>query len=155
MPVILQHVDEIAPDLERRAKWPRVIVIGNDRPAPPHSFVQATSQAHREPLHRARKRAPALRFYNEMKMVALNRVLHEPRPQPLLGRAECRKHERRQRSLPETRKPSSNLHGDVQRMPLLEFRPARVRNACFHAGWLPTCALSSTAAEPETQLELP
>src|SRR5215468_7094287 len=91
--------------------------------------VQATGQAHRETLHRARKRASALGFDDEMDMVRLNAELHEPRSEPLPGSPERGEHNPRERFVPEARQPLPELHRDVKRMSLLEFGTAHVRDA--------------------------
>src|SRR5690348_13389471 len=72
MPVVLQHVKECSPDLERRAQCARVIPISidsKDASPPPDACVQTTSNAYGKTLHRERKRASALSFYDEVQMI--------------------------------------------------------------------------------------
>jgi hypothetical protein len=154
MPVVLQYVEEGSPNLERRAQCASMIPIRKHGTAPPDAHVQAPGQAHREPLHRARKRALSLCLDDEVKMIGLNGVLHEPYPEPLPGSSESREHKPRERPVPETREPSPDLHRNVQRMSLLEFGTPHVRYARLRARGLSTCPLSSAAAKPERQIEL-
>jgi len=152
--VILQNIKQRSPDLERCAKRARVVPIGKDRSAATDASIQATGQAHREPLHRARKRALSVCLYDEMQMVRLDRKLHESRPEALFCRAERRKHERSECSLPKAWKPSADLHRHVQRKASLEFRTTDMRHARLCTSGLSACPSSSTAARPECESEL-
>jgi hypothetical protein len=136
--VILQHVQERSPYLERRAKRPGMVPVAKERTSAAHACVQATGQTHRESLHRARKRASVSGLDEEMDMVRLNRELHEACSEPVSCCPERGKDEPRQCSMPETRKASPKLHRDVHRMPLFEFGAAHVRYAGLRTGWLPS-----------------
>jgi hypothetical protein len=154
MSVIVQHVQESAPDLERRAKRAGVVSVGKDRTAAPDACVQATREPHCEPLHRARERASSLRFYDEVDVVRLNRILHQACSEALLDGAERRKDQGGQRPVSDARKPPPHPHRDVQWMSRLELGAAYMRHACLRARWLPTSAPSSPAAKSESQIEL-
>jgi hypothetical protein len=101
--MILQDVQERASNLERCSQRSRVVSVGEDGAVAPDAGVQATRQAHREPLHRARKRALALSLHYEVNVVRLNRELNQPCTEPSLGHAKRGKHERSECSLSERR----------------------------------------------------
>jgi hypothetical protein len=79
--------------------------VSKDATTAPDSRIQATGEAYGEPLHRARKRASSLCFDDEMEMIALNRVMNEPRAEPLPGVPECGKHQCGERSVSKVRTP--------------------------------------------------
>ena len=100
MAMVVEDVDERAPDLERRAKGPRVVPLREDGAATIEVAVEPARQANRETLQRSRQRALSLGFGNEMNMIRLHRKVHEPRAVPLACRTERRKNDARQPRAP-------------------------------------------------------
>jgi hypothetical protein len=147
--VIVEDVDERAPDLERRAQGACMVSLCEDGAAAIEAAIEAPRQADCEALHRTRKCLPSVSFRNEMYMIRLNRKVYEPRTVTLLGSAKCREDERRKRPLPQGRQPFAQSHGDVDGMARVQRRTPEVGRAWLPAG-LTASFRPSTGALPTT-----
>jgi hypothetical protein len=152
--MILQHVEESSTNLLGSTQGPRVVSVQKDSATPTDVRVQSTGEANREALHRARKRALFLCFDDEVKVIALNRILHEPSAEALFRCSERRKDQCRERLLAETRKALSQFHRHVHGVSPFELGTTHVRNACFRTRRLSAGALSRTTPAPERQWNL-
>jgi hypothetical protein len=114
---VVEHVRERVANLARRAQDVLVITVAEESaPSPPQS-VQALRDADREPVNAARERAPIARLADQVDVIALRRVVHDPKT---IARARERERFEQDRVLaptPQRRPASSELQRHMHRKP--------------------------------------
>jgi hypothetical protein len=60
-----------------------VIAVGKETSTSRNSAIDGPGDAHRETLHAERERAPAQRFHDQMKVIALHAEVHETKTEAL------------------------------------------------------------------------
>ena len=86
--IVPEHVANRVRDFPRGPQHVRVIAIGKDGPAPLHHAIEGARHADLEALHSARQRFLAVRLDDEVQVIALNRVMHEAKPEPIAAAFE-------------------------------------------------------------------
>jgi len=80
---VQQHVGQRIPHLARRSKHPQVVPIGQHRPPSATGPVGGSGQPGADRFHPAGEIARARGFDEEMGVIALERVVHDPEAPPL------------------------------------------------------------------------
>jgi hypothetical protein len=75
---VQQHVPERVSHFARGAKEPEMIAIGEHRTAPAPDPVHRAREPRADGLHAASERVAVARLHDEMSVVALERVVHQP-----------------------------------------------------------------------------
>src|SRR4029453_2679808 len=78
LPNVEQHVRQRAPHLPRRPQYPQVVAVGEDPASPREDAIHAAREARGDRLHPAREIPRARRLDEQMEMIDLHRVVHEP-----------------------------------------------------------------------------
>jgi len=87
-PRVEQHVGECVPYLARGAQHTEVISPGEHGASPCENSIDGSCEAGRQGLHTAPERLAATRLDDEVSVVALDRVVDDPKRSPLAGRGE-------------------------------------------------------------------
>jgi len=82
---VQQDVAQRVPHLFRRRQKSEMVPIGQDRPAAPRNPIHGAREPRRDRLHAAPERVAIARLDDQMRVVPLQRVVHEP--EPLAGAA--------------------------------------------------------------------
>ena len=114
--VVAEQVADGVRHLSRRAQGARVVAVSENRPAATGEAVEQPGEAGREALHRLREAGSAFRLDDEVQVIALNRVMHEAKAEPIAAAFE-RPLEREQRA-PAAQVPAavSDAQRGVDRM---------------------------------------
>lgn len=80
---IQENVAERVMHLARRPQQPRVIAVRQHRSCVFRHAVDRTGEARTDALHPASERRLVRGLDDEMRVVPLERVVHEPKPRPL------------------------------------------------------------------------
>lgn len=115
----------------------RMKSIGEHAAGAPHESIEPSRDSHREPLHRAGKRARVDGFDHEVHMIPLHRIFANTRRQPLRGARECTREDAKAAPAPQIPHVRQHAEGDVHRKAARERRPPGVGNACARAFRLP------------------
>lgn len=154
-PRVVDHVQQRRSHLARSTQCPGVIPIREDgSPAPPQ-LVQPPRHANEQPLHAARQRSPIAGLGQQVRVVRLDRVLHEPKAEPLRATRERALDHTSLCRPPQTGQASLESHRDVDRMAAGERGPRAVRNAGARSGGLSASAASGATPRAKTELVLP
>jgi len=78
-PIVVEHVSERAPDLERRPEWAEVKTIGENATRPFEQAIESLSQPNAERLHAARELPRALRLDNDVQVIRLDGIMNDAR----------------------------------------------------------------------------
>src|SRR5687767_7131244 len=86
---VQEDVRNSVANLARRAEHVQVIAIRENRSAATEYAVHGTSEARSECLHAAAERIFIVCFYDQVRMIALNRVVAQPEVIPLEAGGEA------------------------------------------------------------------
>jgi hypothetical protein len=89
VPLVEQHVDESAFDLERSAKRARVIALAENAATSAVNAIDGLGDANCEALNPARQRAAVIGFDDQMYVVALHRIVRQRHPETVASFDEC------------------------------------------------------------------
>jgi len=78
-PPVLQHVDQSVPDFSRSIERAHVIPVSPHAPAPTEDAVDSLGESDREALDAPGERAVVLRLDDEVKVIALDGELKNPK----------------------------------------------------------------------------
>ncbi len=82
LPRIEQHVAERVPHLPRRRQEANVIAVRQHPPAPPHRAVHGERESRADRRHAARERCTIVRFHDQVRVIALQRIVRQPKARP-------------------------------------------------------------------------
>ena len=82
-PSVQKYVTERRADLLRRRKQLHVVAVGEYRTVATHHAIHGARQASTDGLHPASERVAVPRFDDEMRVVALKRVVHQAKARAL------------------------------------------------------------------------
>ncbi|HZS37021.1 MAG TPA: hypothetical protein VFF06_09345 [Polyangia bacterium] len=85
---IVKHVMPRPRRLRRRPQNHRVITIRQHFAAPPHQSIERNRHSHVQSLHTARKRSRPFRLDEQMNVIALHRIMNQPKSKPRIGRTK-------------------------------------------------------------------
>ncbi len=74
--------------LTRRRQQSQMVAIGDDRPPPIRDSVHGTCQPRAEHPHPAPEGATIARLDDQVRVIPLQRVVHQPKPRPIARRSE-------------------------------------------------------------------
>ena len=157
-PGVQQHVREPTPHLSRRAKDTQVVAIREHTPGTPERSVHPARKAGGKRLHPAPERLAPVRFDDEVRMIALDRVVDDAKRASLATLRE-RTLDRSHRTLrPETGEilPDLQRHmaGESPRELLArEMSDRRIRTRLAPGAWTPPAPRA--AVERKLGLRLP
>lgn len=77
---VQKHVAECAVHLARRREKPQVVAIREDLSSAPSDAIHRACDASCDCLHPAAERTSIARLDDEMRVIALERIVHEPKP---------------------------------------------------------------------------
>jgi len=120
---VLDHVDQRRAHLARSEERASMVAVRDHLAAPPGQPVEPTSHPNPESLHRAPQRNLVLNLHQQMKMIALDREVDDPHPQPVPSRRQRRPDRRITPESPKRPQPANDPTSHMDRMPRRQPRP--------------------------------
>ncbi len=138
--MVHQHVHQRVPYRTRRGEHARVVSIAPDPTAPPERPVHDACEPDRESGASARQRARILRFDDEVDVIRLHRVLHDPEGVSR-GRSQSGPEGLEDHGSPERANRVDGSEGEMDGVGRHMARPRAMRDAAASTGsQLPSCA---------------
>jgi len=154
MAEVLEDVLHRAGNLPQRLQHVHVVAVGEHLPGPRGEPVEGTRQADCQALDGAREGGRVLRLDDEVQMRALDRVVHDPHSEALLGLPERVLDRALAAVAAKEADAESEPHRHVHRMPRRKAFPALMRNPGPVACRLAPGSLPLAAPDPQSQCEL-
>lgn len=113
---VLQHVDQRIPDFAGRAKNPQVVAVAQHRTAARERRVHDAREARAERLHTASEPLGVVCLDEEVRVVRLERVVHDAETAAIAKRDEGSLEGAQNAAWPQRGQPGSDLQRDERRM---------------------------------------
>ncbi len=153
---VQEHVPKRTMDLARRSKKSEMVAIGDDRPRPLRNTVHGTREPGSDGSHPARQRDAIARLDDEVRVIPLQRVVHEPKPRTFARRRERPLDLAHDRHRAKRWDVPAQAKGQVRRKDLSEVLTRRMRHSGIRTGLAtgPDPTPAPTAGRSEVQREL-
>ncbi len=127
-PPVQEHIRQHIPYLPRSSEHARVVGVRQHPTAPPKHAVHGAREPRADRLHPPPQRLRTLRLDDQMHMIALNRVVRDPKPPPVTRPRERPLHLPDQTHAPQRRHATPDLERHVAGVARRERHPTTMSN---------------------------
>ena len=139
---VLKQVDQRIAHLSYSPQLASIEAIPDHPASTPPESIETLRNPDSKPFHPPAQRLQAVGLTQQMQMIALHRPLNQSHPEALAPTLQSTLHHLEGLLAPQRRQPFAQPHGDVQRVPRVEFLANAMLDTATRLGALATRALS-------------